>query len=570
MMIRTLHSLLLFLALVLIPTGAHAQLNSPDDILNLSGLWLHQVGDHPNFASIDHDDSSWSVRRLPNKSPKAEAEWHGWGWYRKHITLSTDVLFSDLEIVLGQTRYIVSVYLNGHLIGGRGSFEPVLRGAGSIDPLRLMIPKRLLKAGNNLIALRIYDPTFSRGISSGDLLLGDPSHISELVDTRYTLEHLLIWLLTLASLIAAFLNFAVDARRRSQVEKTWLAMSALGLALYFSAGIGLLEVLVSPIALAARLPDVGLGFAIWGIFGFFSTHYDDWGKQTTKIPRMLLGSLPAFALLAPQMWMLSIYEPLLVAFGFAVAIYILVRLIQARRRRELTGISLFTIQIFVLLALIYDLMVQHPMGPLTFISPFFLLILIGANIVILAINVGNDHDDVLRIIEEKSKHAENHPRMSLLDAFNPSEENHLQVLSAITQEIARELGVMRCSIVVPSNPGTLKILASTGIPTEMRNQTIDAQSSISGRVFSSGKTLSSYDMGEEKITLVSRTSHATSSFVSHPVLQGSQVIAVLNISDRQDGRVLDADQRLQVSFLATKLSVLMSTLENIRKGQNAS
>jgi len=220
-----------------------------DVLRTLPGIHLVRVhiGDDPRWAETDWDDSSWE-----------EIHWPDIGTYRKILWLRTRVAGASLRaekpvfVELSSTA-ASDVYWNGTRIGGEGvpgsSIDTEV--AGRISG-RYWVPPRLVKAGDNILAIRlssfhlpgelsrtIYSLSVRQNIESdsheyalrfgvgGALLLGACYFLYVYVGNRR--ETRALWLALLASAscgqlvvgnIAAFINY----RYPFHVIRLWLML----------------------------------------------------------------------------------------------------------------------------------------------------------------------------------------------------------------------------------------------------------------------------------------------------------------------------------------------------------
>ena len=141
-----------------------AELSKSTEVIDLKGLWLFHEGDNPSFARPMLDDYRWKERELPSASAPTSERWVGYGWYRHHIFIDEAVL-DNMMVSLGHAREAVEVYVNGSLVAARGRFGTPSYGGARELPLTGIVPKGILKAGDNTIAVRIYDPSYTSGHS---------------------------------------------------------------------------------------------------------------------------------------------------------------------------------------------------------------------------------------------------------------------------------------------------------------------------------------------------------------------------------------------------------------------
>ena len=155
---------LLPLALVVLTLAAYAQVrgNQPLDIsllgnatVPMDGLWQFHLGDEPDWASPDFDDSNWEQLRVDRPwDNQGHRGYTGFAWYRRKISFSQSSLApSDLAVLMPQVDYAYELYWNGRLVGNYGKLPP--------DPI-LMVPMLhsfgLGQKRAGVLAIRVWKP----------------------------------------------------------------------------------------------------------------------------------------------------------------------------------------------------------------------------------------------------------------------------------------------------------------------------------------------------------------------------------------------------------------------------
>lgn len=139
-------------------------------IVDLNCSWRFEIGDNPEFAEPDFDDSKWQEILVPGAwENKGFPGYDGYAWYRVQIKLSETLNLDNLYLQLGWIDDVDQAFINGNLIGGTGKFPPDYETA--YDVMRLYrIDKKILWAGKvNTIAIRVYDGHLGGGIVGGDI-----------------------------------------------------------------------------------------------------------------------------------------------------------------------------------------------------------------------------------------------------------------------------------------------------------------------------------------------------------------------------------------------------------------
>ena len=171
------------LLLLFILSVSSCTLHQEPEKISLGSGWKFMKGDHPSYAGVALNDSSWTGID-PNTIWEYQGyeELDGFAWYRKHVvipaSLKKDGLYGDsIRFFLGKIDDCDQVFLNGVLIGENGmtlkagqvpddSFSKV-RGIWDI-PRRYVLSvddPRILWDQENLIAVRCFDQGGAGGMS---------------------------------------------------------------------------------------------------------------------------------------------------------------------------------------------------------------------------------------------------------------------------------------------------------------------------------------------------------------------------------------------------------------------
>lgn len=168
---KLLHPLFILLILAVSSCTFH---RGPEQVALDSG-WKFMKGDHPSYAGVALNDSSWS-RIDPNTIWEYQGHegWDGFAWYRIHVVIPASLKkegpYGDsIRFFLGKIDDCDQVFLNGVLIGENG----VTAKAGQVpdenfskvrgiwdSPRRYVLSvtdPRILWDKENLIAVRCFD-----------------------------------------------------------------------------------------------------------------------------------------------------------------------------------------------------------------------------------------------------------------------------------------------------------------------------------------------------------------------------------------------------------------------------
>ena len=83
----------------------------------LAGVWKEQIGDDPQWAAPDFDDSNWVNVEMPRRSTPGR---RGITWYRIHIHLTPQLPVEPLAILVGPMFPAYEIFTNGKQIGSFG------------------------------------------------------------------------------------------------------------------------------------------------------------------------------------------------------------------------------------------------------------------------------------------------------------------------------------------------------------------------------------------------------------------------------------------------------------------
>lgn len=122
--------------------------------------WQHSLAEKDaglknNWAAPELDDKDWMNIDLPRYWAEAAlGKVNGVVWFRKNITLTQDQAQQPAEILLGRIVDADSVFINGKFVGTTSYQYP---------PRRYKVPARILKSGNNVIAVKVVNQSGNGG-----------------------------------------------------------------------------------------------------------------------------------------------------------------------------------------------------------------------------------------------------------------------------------------------------------------------------------------------------------------------------------------------------------------------
>ncbi len=142
----------------------------PEGEISLKGNWKFNLGNNPEWANPNFDDTQWDDIYAP-------ADWEGQGyrmydgfaWYRKNIKVDNKYAERVSYLELGYIDDVDEVFFNGTKIGQTGKFPPFY-STGYNNFRKYLIPNHLINyEGENVISVRVYDSQLNGGIVKGDL-----------------------------------------------------------------------------------------------------------------------------------------------------------------------------------------------------------------------------------------------------------------------------------------------------------------------------------------------------------------------------------------------------------------
>jgi sialate O-acetylesterase len=150
-------------------------------IINLKGNWKFSIGDNTDWADPNYNDSDWDEIYVPSSwEDHGFHGYNGYAWYRLKFKLPEKFRSKTSFLILGFIDDVDEVYLNGELIGFTGSFPPDYETAYNAYRKYSIPFDQLNLAGENYIAVRVYDSQLAGGILNGDIGIFAPSEFFDL------------------------------------------------------------------------------------------------------------------------------------------------------------------------------------------------------------------------------------------------------------------------------------------------------------------------------------------------------------------------------------------------------
>ncbi|WP_412068366.1 glycoside hydrolase [Rubrivirga sp. IMCC43871] len=149
-------------------------------VADLEGLWRFSPGDGP-WAAPALDDSGWAQIRVPGTwEPQGFSGLDGIAWYRTRVSLSDEDTSRDLILVLGAVDDLDEAFVNGVRVGGTGDVDARdMTGEEWLVERAYRVPASALRAGDNVVAVRVYDGLIDGGIHRGPVALMTPEAYAE-------------------------------------------------------------------------------------------------------------------------------------------------------------------------------------------------------------------------------------------------------------------------------------------------------------------------------------------------------------------------------------------------------
>jgi len=118
-------------------------------------------GEARGYAAPRTNTHGWSKMELPQLWESAGLAIDGAVWFRREVELPSDWAGRDLALSLGAIDDFDTTYWNGERVGATGAETPHYYAA----PRRYTVPARLVKAGANVVAVRVFDHYGSGGFA---------------------------------------------------------------------------------------------------------------------------------------------------------------------------------------------------------------------------------------------------------------------------------------------------------------------------------------------------------------------------------------------------------------------
>ena len=125
-------------------------------------------GEGLGYADPQTNTVDWQSMNLPQFVETAGLKMDGAIWFRKEIDVPASWAGKPLELNLAAIDDYDVTYFNGIRVGGIGSETP----NSYMVPRRYTVPAELVKAGRNVIAVRVFDSAGEGGFGAGKMSIG--------------------------------------------------------------------------------------------------------------------------------------------------------------------------------------------------------------------------------------------------------------------------------------------------------------------------------------------------------------------------------------------------------------
>lgn len=140
--------------------------------------WIHKnlyedtgnKGEGLGYAALETNTSDWQNMNLPQFFETAGIKMDGSIWFRKEVDIPQAWVGKQLELNLSSIDDFDTTYFNGTKVGSIGVETP----NSYMVPRRYKVPAELVKAGRNVIAVRVFDSAGEGGFGSAGKMMLSP------------------------------------------------------------------------------------------------------------------------------------------------------------------------------------------------------------------------------------------------------------------------------------------------------------------------------------------------------------------------------------------------------------
>jgi hypothetical protein len=140
------------------PADAGPTVTSGDSAVRLPAVWKFTTGDSALWKEVAVHDGGWRDVPVPSHWEEEGAPaYDGIAWYRTTFTLPAGWPRGPVTLQLGKIDDCDETYLNGTLVGSTGTFPPSYSSDWTAFRTYVLPDSLLVRGGDNVLALRVYD-----------------------------------------------------------------------------------------------------------------------------------------------------------------------------------------------------------------------------------------------------------------------------------------------------------------------------------------------------------------------------------------------------------------------------
>ena len=128
------------------------------DEISAAEVWYeqHDPGTTGGYAAVSTDDAAWTTVTAPTGGADGMPGFDGVAWLRRAFDTPADWAGQDLQVELGPVDDADATFFNGERVGGKDGWQL---------PRSYRVPGRLVKAGRNVVAVRVLDTMGNGGLT---------------------------------------------------------------------------------------------------------------------------------------------------------------------------------------------------------------------------------------------------------------------------------------------------------------------------------------------------------------------------------------------------------------------